>query len=179
MVTNSSSVPNTSTVLATTLKSIGKSIVKFFDFGQYVKRLDGINTSQKCLAKIIAIECHLDQAVFLQDIMDCADEQLSVYNSSPSVFSDVIVSTKYFTPDGKAKLVGGKKVNLHESILFIFPTEEEVTSSSGDSSKFFKFVDNNYTYDHQSGRYRKYVLQTTGEATGQKVQTALLSHVVL
>jgi hypothetical protein len=105
MVTNSSSVPNTSTVLATTLKSIGKSMVKFFDFGQYVERLDGIN------------ECNLDQAVFLQDIMDCADEQLSVYNSSPSVFSDVIVSTKCFTPDGKAKLVGGEKVNLHKSIL--------------------------------------------------------------
>jgi hypothetical protein len=117
MVTNSSSVPNTSSVLATILKSIRKSMVKLFDFGQYVKRLDGINASQKCLAKVIAIECNLDQAVFLQNIMDCADEQLSVYNSSPSVFSDVIVSTKYFTPDGNAKLVGGEKVNLHKSIL--------------------------------------------------------------
>jgi hypothetical protein len=57
--------------------------------------------------------------------------------------------------------------------VLIFPTEEEVTNSSGDSSKFFKLVDNYYTYDHQSGKYRKYVLQTTGEATGQKVQTAL------
>jgi hypothetical protein len=70
MVTNSSSVLNTSRVLATTLKSIGKSIIKFFDFGQYVKRLDGINASQKCLAKVVAIECNLDQAVFLQDIME-------------------------------------------------------------------------------------------------------------
>ena len=59
--------------------------------------------------------------------------------------------------------------------VLIFPTEEEVTNSSGHSSKFFKIVYNNYTYDHQSGRYRKYVLQTTGEATGQKVQTALLT----
>jgi hypothetical protein len=63
------------------------------------------------------LPCNLDQAVFLQDIMDCADEQLSVYNSSPTVFSDVIVSTALFTRDGKAKLVGGEKVNLHESIL--------------------------------------------------------------
>jgi hypothetical protein len=75
MVTNSSSVLNTSTVLETTLKSIGKSLIKLFDFGQYIKRLDGINASQKCLAKVIAIECNPDQAVFLQDIMDCADEQ--------------------------------------------------------------------------------------------------------
>jgi hypothetical protein len=55
MVTNSSSVLNTSTVLETTLKSIGKSLIKLFDFGQYIKRLDGINASQKYLAKVIAI----------------------------------------------------------------------------------------------------------------------------
>ncbi len=117
MVTNSSAVPNTSTVLKTTLKSIGPFIIKILDFEQYVKRLDGRNASLKCLGKVIAIECNLDQAVSLHDIMDCAEEQLSVYNSSPSVFSDVIVSTTLFTFDGKAKLVGVEKVNLHESIL--------------------------------------------------------------
>ena len=117
MVTNSSAVPNTSTVLKTTLKSIGPFIIKILDFEQYVKRLDGRNASLKCLGKVIAIECNLDQAVSLHDIMDCAEEQLSVYNSSPSIFSDVIVSTTLFTFDGKAKLVGVEKVNLHESIL--------------------------------------------------------------
>jgi hypothetical protein len=117
MVKNSSSVLNTSAVLKTTLKSIGQSIIKFLDFGQYIKRLDGRNASLKCLGKVIAIECNLDQAVSLHDIMDCAEEQLSVYNSSPSIFSDVIVSTTLFTSDGKGMLVGGQKINVHESIL--------------------------------------------------------------
>jgi hypothetical protein len=72
---NSSAVPNTSTVLKTTLKSIGPFIIKILDFGQYVvKRSDGIKAPSKCLGKIIAIECNLDQAIWLHDIMDCAEE---------------------------------------------------------------------------------------------------------